>query len=456
VHAALELLLQWDTRLDLPARMPRIPPFFRPEALTRPLLKNGKRLPLSALAHLGTMLSFSEKRFPYAGITDVKAACEPRSLAEFAWDLARSWEMAGSKSASEWMLDALIHFADDEVVRRTTPTMRSQAVGEVLQVIGTDSAVLELVTIGARAASGNKSYGWASTAVDRRIERIAAERGLSGDELEDAVLPLSEVDYKKGFQLDYGPRMFEVRFDERLEAFIVDVGEEGTKLRTPPPARKTDDKQKVEEAKRLWQDLREEVSAVVARRLVRLESAMIRGKTWTPSELVRRYVAHPLLGHIGRAFVWEQAGKTFRVTEDGAFADVADHPLTLDPGTPVRLAHPARMQDDEAETWRQLFFDYRIVQPFLQLGRAARPLTTEELAARVFVRTPKDLANEDFSRRLSERGYAGGKKRLSRGEAHVVSTYLAKHVTKITLKLLPPFADFDPVEMAEAVSDIDF
>src|SRR5690606_16082762 len=112
-----------------------------------------------------------------------------------AWDLARAWEMGGSKGSASWMLDGLIHFADDEVVRRTTPAMRSDAVGEVLQIIATDAAAMVLVTIAGRAASGNKGYSWASSVVDQRLRRIAAERGVTGEELEDSILPVREIEY---------------------------------------------------------------------------------------------------------------------------------------------------------------------------------------------------------------------------------------------------------------------
>lgn len=462
---ALETILAWDTRYDLPARLPKLPPIYRPESITRPLLKNGKRIPIGALTHLGTMLAFTSKRLPYAGIADVKAACEPRSLAELAWDLAKGWEMAGGKKNTEWMMESLIHFADDEVVRRTTPAMRSQAVSEVLQIIGTDAAVMELITIAARAASGNNRYSWAANVIHHRIDQIALERGLAGAaELEDAILPVRDVDYK-GFELDYGGRVFQVGFDERLEVFI--AGEDGTRLRALPPGRKTDDKKKVEAAKLVWQDLREEVSAVVARRLVWLEQAMIRGATWTPAELRRRYIEHPLLRHLGRVLLWEQAGKRFRITEDDTFADVDDHTFDLDPTLPVRLAHPGRLHadraknDEEAARWVQTFFDYRIVQPFTQVGRAVRAAPPDQQKERVFTRSPKGVTSEEMSKRLRERGYslfAGQQTRklLSRGAAFLTVAYANQQVSAITLRLEPSWIDFDPVDIAECLGDIEW
>src|SRR5690606_25338141 len=127
--------------------------------------------------------------------------------------------------------------------------------------------------------------------------------------------------------------------------------------------------------------------AVVARRLLFLERAMVRGFEWTPAELRRRYVDHPLLRHVARGLVWEQDGRRFRIGEDGAFSDSADEPLSLHPEAPVRLAHPGRMPEDEVIAWSQLLSDYEIVQPIQQMGRATRALPEAQRSERTFTVT---------------------------------------------------------------------
>ena len=123
--AALEKLFTWDPVYDLPKTIPKLGPSWHPETLTRPrLIGSGKALPTSALDTIGTMLAFSPLKPPYAGIAQVKEACDARSLAEFSWDMARGWEHAGHKKKEIWMLMSMVHFADDEVVRRMTPGVR--------------------------------------------------------------------------------------------------------------------------------------------------------------------------------------------------------------------------------------------------------------------------------------------------------------------------------------------
>src|SRR5690606_35267788 len=101
--AAVEEVLGFDPMLLHPARMPKMPAFWQPDALTRPLLRGReKALPLSAVEHLGSMLAFSAPDDPYPGVAAVREACDPESLDEFAWDLFSAWSMAGAPSKEKW------------------------------------------------------------------------------------------------------------------------------------------------------------------------------------------------------------------------------------------------------------------------------------------------------------------------------------------------------------------
>ena len=92
--------------------------------------------------------------------------------------MARAWEIAGGKSGEAWMIDALIHLADDEVVRRTTPAIKNGRILAVLEKIGTDAAIMELATIAARAASGRNSVYYANASLgDAQLMRIACSKG---------------------------------------------------------------------------------------------------------------------------------------------------------------------------------------------------------------------------------------------------------------------------------------
>ncbi|MFD0851013.1 DUF4132 domain-containing protein, partial [Actinomadura adrarensis] len=72
---------------------------------------------------------------------------------------------------------------------------------------------------------------------------------------------------------------------------------------------------------------------------------------------------------------------SFRVAEDGTYADLADNTVTLPDTTRIRVAHPVHL-DGDLKAWRELFADYEILQPFPQLDREVHTLTTAERAGR--------------------------------------------------------------------------
>ncbi len=73
------------------------------------------------------------------------------------------------------------------------------------------------------------------------------------------------------------------------------------------------------------------------------------------------------------------------MAEDGTFADVRDEVFALADDAVVGVAHPVHLGDDVA-AWAELFADYEILQPFVQLGRPVFRFTEAELTSRVLDR----------------------------------------------------------------------
>ncbi len=112
-------------------------------------------------------------------------------------------------------------------------------------------------------------------------------------------------------------------------------------------------------------------SRVAESQIARLERALITQRAWTIDAFCTYIVGHPLLMHLARRLVWSVDGAAFRVAEDRSFADLDDAAFTLPSGAAsrLRLAHPAHLSENDRLRWSERFSDYRIVQPFPQLGR---------------------------------------------------------------------------------------
>ncbi len=389
VAASVDEILAFDMRFDCPNVTPQMPLAWRADAFTRPLLRDGRALPLIAVERIGHMLAFSTLDRRYAGITDLKDVCEPRSLAELAWDVARAWEAAGGIKRDQWMIESLAHLGDDEVIRRTTPALTNPYVVHVLGHTATDAAATELCTIAWRSTHDNKpkvTTGRADTlaAVAAAFAAVARKRGVTVEQVEDSLMPtipiaasndadapvssrlvsLRSKSIDARVKLDYGSRTVAVGFDERLDPFVESA--HGSKLRDLPQAGKNDDPVKVARAEEVWRELQEDVAAIADVRLVSLERAMISGRSWTLEAFRHAWMDHPLMRHLSRSIVW-RGTVAFRITQEGTFADVDDRDVTDIAN--VTAAHPAEMTDDEVARWGGVFTDYRIIQPIEQLSR---------------------------------------------------------------------------------------
>nr|WP_062331658.1 DUF4132 domain-containing protein [Herbidospora sakaeratensis] len=377
-EAAVADLLAAGPLDGLPARMPTLPEWADPSILTPIRLRGGgDALPLAAARHVVTMLAISRPGDPYAGIAQVKEACDERSLADFGWALFQRWQSAGHPSKESWMFDALALIGDDETVRRLTPLIRvwpgegghARAVTglDVLAALGTEVALMHLHGIAEKV----KFTGLKNRARQKMAE-VAAQLNLTPEELADRLVPDFGLAADGSLTLDYGPRRFVVGFDEQLKPYVVDAA--GKRLKSLPKPGVKDDAELAPEAYRRFAGLKKDVRTVAADNIRRLERAMADRRRWSADDFARLFVGHPLLWHITRRLVWgcyDAEGRqvdSFRVAEDRGFADADDETLTLPDGVTIGLVHPLELGEALA-VWAEVFADYEILQPFPQLGR---------------------------------------------------------------------------------------
>lgn len=386
--AAVEEILAFDPLLLFPARLPKMPAFWTPRSLARPLLSGReKALPPDAVEALGCMLAFSSLDSPYEGLAEVRKVSDPQSLAEFAWDLFSAWQLAGSPSKEGWAYLALGHFGDDEVARRLAPLVREWPHSgqiarayqglEILARIGTDVALMHLHGIAQKVKSRALQERAAA-----KIQEIAETRSLTSEELADRLVPDLGLDRDGSRVLDFGPRSFRVGFDEHLKPYVKD--ESGKKLAELAKPGKSDDTVKAAEAAALWKSLKKEARGIAATQIARLELAMCSRRRWSLEDFKLFFVEHPLLVHPVRRLVWgafdESRGliTTFRVAEDGTFADVEDRKMQLPAEARVGVLHRLEISAEQVDGWGQVFAEYEILQPFAQLGRTFHRRPPEE------------------------------------------------------------------------------
>ncbi|MCO1575223.1 DUF4132 domain-containing protein [Crossiella sp. SN42] len=367
-------------------KAPKVGDWADPVVLPQVLLRDRQHaLSAAAARHLISMLALSSPEAEHPGLDPVRQACDPDSLAEFAWALFQRWRIADAPARDGWALTALGSLGDDETVRRLAPVVRAWP-GEggharavtgltVLAMIGTDVALAHLHSISQRV----KFKALRERAVEK-IAAVAEGLGLSSDELADRLVPDLGLDQHGTLTLDYGTRTFTVGFDEQLKPFVLDAG--GKRLKDLPKPGVRDDAELAPLAHKRFGALKKDVRTIAADQIVRLERAMTGQRRWRAEEFHSLLAGHPLLWHLVRRLVWlvERDGLvigTFRLTEDRTLADAADDPFTLPEDAKVGIAHPVEIPGRLAQ-WAEVFAGHEIVQPFPQLGRPVHTLTDEE------------------------------------------------------------------------------
>ncbi len=353
-------------------------PGFADAARLPPLLVGGRRLSDAQAAAVLAALRLSLPRAPHPLLTALKQHADRLPLDAFVWRLFEAWLADGAPAKEKWALLALGHLGGDAAALKLAPLVRAwpgesqharAVLGlECLRAIGTDAALTQLNGI----AQKLKFQGLKNKARDF-MEAIATARGLTRDQLEDRIVPDLGLDERGTRVFDFGPRRFEVVLGPDLRPLVRD---ESRKLREdlPKPGAK-DDATKAPAAVADWKVLKKALREAAKVQAFRLEQAMITGRRWTPDEFQTLLVRHPLMVNLVRRLLWggyDDKGKlvrTFRVTEEGEYADADDRPCTLDKVAAVGIVHPLHLSAADRARWGERFADYEIIAPVPQLGR---------------------------------------------------------------------------------------
>ncbi len=409
VEHALHAMLNENPLDRYPAKRPALPEFWQAQDWQRPQLRNGRALSDQAVQMLGTMMMFPTNEEIYPGLLQVKAACEPKSLAQFCWDAFSAWLNSGAAGKDNWVLLHLGLFGDDEIARRLTPLIRAwpgesahaRAVTglDVLTQIGSDTALMLLNGIAQKV----KFKGLQDKAREK-IAEIAATRGLTQEELEDRLAPDLGLDEQGSLILDFGPRAFKVGFDESLKPYVREWldGKTGAKLGDLPKPKKTDDEELAKAAVERFKLLKKDARTIASQQVLRLELAMCLRRRWSAGVFQEFIAQHPLLRHLARRLIWAvyqmpeitdpDTDETsiasyggdlvacFRVSDEGNFTNAADDDYVLPEGAhyKIGLPHALELPVEIAGEFAQLFADYELLQPFAQLGRDIYRLTDAE------------------------------------------------------------------------------
>ncbi|WP_187414275.1 DUF4132 domain-containing protein [Nonomuraea sp. PA05] len=210
-------------------------------------------------------------------------------------------------------------------------------------------------------------------AVDRTLNEVAGQAGLSPEQLLDRTVPTFGLG-PDGTRTEQGLCL---SLDGRISY-------EGRK--TIP---KTVDRELLADFRATAKELRK---AVPAERF-RVERALATERIWRWRDVCEHFLDHPVTGSLARDLIWEilqgPAGLPVKGDQGWALTDPAGRRIQPFPDTPVLLWHPIAHTVEEVRGWRDHLIANDLRQPFKQAFRE------------VYLLTPAEEQTRDHSRRFA-------------------------------------------------------
>lgn len=372
---------EWRDELSRAAKGARLPKYLDVKTLPALVLEGDGAFELEAGVDLCKVLA--RDAWQYAALLDrVSRSCTLASREQFGLALLDVWELKGHSMTYDWLLGAQRWFAGDAgvvelevlidrwVFGTTAQRDRACRIVQVLGDVGT-SAALTIVDQYRQNERSPKLH----TAALGTFRRVANERGVSVNELEDMIVPDYGLDASGTRVFDYGPRQFELVFRERFYPCV--SAADGKITKSLPRPRKTDDPDLVQAARDQWGAMIEHLKRAVRVHRTRLERRMISGYTMRASVWREVILEHPFMRNFARNLVWGVYSErdhallqTFCVMEDLELFDLEDETVHLEGDALIGLPHPLDLGPERQTAWAQVFADDERFEPFDQLSRS--------------------------------------------------------------------------------------
>ena len=139
------------------------------------------------------------------------------------------------------------------------------------------------------------------------------------------------------------------------------------------------------ETKKEFSAIKKDVKTIIKMQTLRLERAMMFGRSWTYKNFKRSYVAHPVMRLLITNLIWGRYTadgellKIFHTGLDGSSENSDYEEVELSDGDIIALVHPCDLTKEQLDKWIEYLSDNEIKQPFVQIcAKVCYPLKIDE------------------------------------------------------------------------------
>lgn len=378
--------------------------------------KNGEEAPETYLQALLACYASMETPGVHSDAGRLADALQEGELSACMADLLQKWLDQGAEAKKKWVLYAASIHGGSEIIpllyrqirefpAKSRGAMAVEAV-RALTLNGTPEALLLVDQISRKFRYRQVKQGAAKALAD-----AAAELGISREELEDRIIPDLGFDKKMERMFDFGKRRFVVRLTAALETEV--FGPDGRRLKSLPSPGKQDDPEKAKEAASAFREMKKQLKTVSAAQKLRMEQALLTGRTWSSEQWKALFTANPLMHPFAIGLIWgayegDVLKGAFRYMEDGTFNTAEEEEYAFPENGRIGLVHPAELSGEEWEAWKEQLSDYEVIQPVDQLSRPVCRPEEEELAETALLRFQGTVVDAAFTWRMIGQGWYQG------------------------------------------------
>ena len=213
-------------------------------------------------------------------------------------------------------------------------------------------------------------------AAKESFKKAAECLGVPVDNLFDKVLPNLGFNIERNKKISYGDRSFTLQLLSDAYLEIIDNTNHKI-LKELPEAEEGDDKQKVEEAKKILIETKNALEAIIAYQKQKLKKVLLNGRKWDYQTFFEVFVENPVMQYFTLAFVWgvyDEDGNlidSFRYMDDGSLSSIDEDLYELPKETHsknyITLFHPVDANEEYTKKWAKQIDLYEINQPIEQI-----------------------------------------------------------------------------------------
>ena len=197
---------------------------------------------------------------------------------------------------------------------------------------------------------------------NRNLETYAKLRGITVNEVYEKYLFDFGFDEDGKRVFDLGTAQIQVTLTDSLQLALLNTAT-GKAVKSIP--RKGVDPAVQKKADDELADMRQNLKKACKIKTDQLFRDYLDAKAVPAPDWRARYLGNVFLRRVAELLVWDQAGRCFRLTDEGP-VDSAGQPYTLG-DEPIKLAHPMEMDAQEVERWQKHFTSRSLKQPFQQI-----------------------------------------------------------------------------------------